>query len=318
MFSLIYNFYYLKLKPESLDKWFVLFIVRISNLVLPTYFRLTAPFFSLKESKIVKDEKDLYIVSLTTFPSRIDKVWLTIETIFRQSVKPDAIILWLYEGEFNGKASLPKNLLAQEKRGLQIRFCQQNLMPHKKYYFSMQSHPNATIITIDDDIFYATSMLKKLIKASQKYPKTICCCIARKIALENNQLKKYDDWYYTFSNEEPSFHLLPIGVGGVLYPPKSIHSEAFDIDALSLLSLRADDLWLKVMSALNKVSVVAISGEFKRYPMPITQKNNVSLMTENVDLGKNDLIISNLLSSYDLNPKVFERNLQIEVTNNKI
>ena len=39
--------------------------------------------------------KENIIVSLTSYPKRIGTVWLTIETLLRQSVKPDEIILWL-------------------------------------------------------------------------------------------------------------------------------------------------------------------------------------------------------------------------------
>ena len=40
------------------------------------------------------------IVSLTTFGKRINNVHLTIESIFRQTIRPEKIILWLAESEF--------------------------------------------------------------------------------------------------------------------------------------------------------------------------------------------------------------------------
>ncbi len=40
------------------------------------------------------------VISLTTIPSRLDKAWLTIESLLRQSKKPNKIILWLAEDEF--------------------------------------------------------------------------------------------------------------------------------------------------------------------------------------------------------------------------
>ena len=39
------------------------------------------------------------ILSLTTIPDRITKTWITIESLLRQSCKPDQIILWLAEDE---------------------------------------------------------------------------------------------------------------------------------------------------------------------------------------------------------------------------
>ena len=40
------------------------------------------------------------IVSLTSFPARIDKIHLTINTLLRQNTKPDRVVLWLTESQF--------------------------------------------------------------------------------------------------------------------------------------------------------------------------------------------------------------------------
>ena len=50
------------------------------------------------------------IVSLTSYPKRINTVWITIETLLRQSFKPDKIILWLATDQFDGIESLPTEL----------------------------------------------------------------------------------------------------------------------------------------------------------------------------------------------------------------
>mgnify|MGYP000808865909 FL=1 len=101
----------------------------------------------------VKKREQKIIVSLTSFPKRIDTLWITVETLLRQSMKPDEIILWLAEEQFNGIDSLPKALLEQQKRGLTIRFCD-DLRSHKKYYYTMQEYPRDIVILVDDDMFY--------------------------------------------------------------------------------------------------------------------------------------------------------------------
>src|SRR5690554_2625875 len=45
----------------------------------------------------------LYVVSLTSYPSRIEDVWISIECLLRQTFKPDKIILWLAQSEFPEK-----------------------------------------------------------------------------------------------------------------------------------------------------------------------------------------------------------------------
>lgn len=52
---------------------------------------------------------------MTTIPSRIDKVWIPIECMMRQSCKPDKILLWLGKDEFR-KVELPDRLKGLQKR----------------------------------------------------------------------------------------------------------------------------------------------------------------------------------------------------------
>ena len=45
------------------------------------------------------------IVSLTSFPARIDKVYLCINSLLRQSFKADKVILWLADGSVQNGSS---------------------------------------------------------------------------------------------------------------------------------------------------------------------------------------------------------------------
>jgi hypothetical protein len=247
-----------------------------------------------------------YLVSLTTFPARIEKVWLTIESILQQKHKPGAIILWLYKGEFNGKSSLPKKLLDLEKRGLQIRFCEENLMPHKKYFYAMKEFSDATVITIDDDIIYPTDLLSKLIDVNKKYPDAICCSIARHINNGRTVMIPYDHWNDITNTTLPRNDLLAIGAGGTLFPPGSLNNELFNLVVLKERALKADDLWLKTMSLLNKTKIVCIAGAYHRFPVPVIQKNNQRLMDGNILQGQNDKVINELMQYYHIPVSAFE------------
>jgi len=266
---------------------------------LPFYFK----FFSSRKVGVKKDVEDgneFLIVSLTTFPARINKVWLTIETILRQKVKPDKVLLWLYEGEFNGKASLPKNLLRLEKRGLEIRFCKENLKPHKKYFYTMQEYHEANVITVDDDMFYPSDLIENLLKYHGKYPESIICTITRQIKLEGKSILPYREWNYLKTNSEPDFKNLTMGGGGTLFTAKSLHTNVFNIEELEKLALKADDLWLKVMSLKNNTKVVSMAGEYPRFFIPIIQKDDVRLMDTNIGEGQNDKVFFELMNYYKI------------------
>ena len=75
------------------------------------------------------------VVSLTTFPLRIGKVHLTIQSILRQSRPADRILLWLSKEEFPEEAQLPANLLRLKEKGLDIRFCD-NIRSFKKVFYT--------------------------------------------------------------------------------------------------------------------------------------------------------------------------------------
>ena len=62
--------------------------------------RLIKPQFGLNKTE--EREKQL-IVTLTSFPERINEVHLCINTLLNQTLKPDKIILWLAEEEFPNK-----------------------------------------------------------------------------------------------------------------------------------------------------------------------------------------------------------------------
>lgn len=248
-----------------------------------------------------KDATDHIIVSLTSFPERIGKVWIVIESILRQTELPDRIILWLYNGEFADKDSLPPKLLRLEKRGLEIKFCDQNLFPHKKYFYAMKDNPDSIIITIDDDMIYPMDLISNLKKNHQKYPNSIICCITRTIKQCNDQIKPYKDWDYVSKNTRPLFQNLIMSGGGTLFPPDSIHRDAFNLDCIMKYCIKTDDIWLKIMSLRKKTKVASIAGEYKYFFMPLRYKKKYSLMHENIHEGQNDKTMLNLMSKYGMN-----------------
>ena len=262
------------------------FTVRLlSNIIIPFYFKLSNNNSAYKLKESFKTKKR-FIVSLTSFPIRINKVWIVIESIFRQDLKPDKIILWLSKEQFFSLDSLPKNLTSLKKRGLEIRLCDNDLRSHKKYYYAFKEFPNDIVITIDDDIIYSPKLLTNLILLSNDYPKSICCNHASEILIEAKQLCNYVKWNNVDIKVTNTNKLMPIGVGGVLYPPNSLIDSVFDIDVFSNYCFLADDIWLNIMARLKKTKVSKSS--YKSHYLPIMYKSNKTLNYRNVDEGMND------------------------------
>ncbi len=303
MYSVIYKLYFsISSKETKIITFFRSIVIRIINLIVPFYFKMSSPF----QKKLHRNDNPNFIVSLTTFPLRINKVSLTIESILRQKIKPDKILLWLSEEEFPTKNALPKNLLSLEKRGLEIRFCRDNLKPHNKYFYTMLEFPSSNVITIDDDMMYPPDLIKKLKKFHNEYPNSIICPITRKINITNDIILPYKQWKYEKRNSKPSFLYLTMGVGGTLYPPNSLHNSAFNINLIQNKAIMTDDLWLKIMSLLNHTKVVSIAAEYPCFYIPIIYKNNKQLMDNNIEGGENDKVFKALMEYYNLPVSVFK------------
>ncbi|MCF0120022.1 MAG: hypothetical protein HUJ65_00165, partial [Oscillospiraceae bacterium] len=105
----------------------------------------------------LSDREDIpeIIVSLTSYPARIDAVGLVIERLLDQSYPADRIILNLADAQFKNR-KLPAKLKELESSGaVTINWCD-DLKSHKKYFCTMQQYPEAVIITVGDDELYSS------------------------------------------------------------------------------------------------------------------------------------------------------------------
>jgi Glycosyl transferase family 2 len=309
MLNLLYNLYFFVKEKKIKNKYFrklksflVVLLPKLINFYVNCYYRIPGIGGSIQ--KVSKDSKrsKKVIVSMTSFPGRINTVWITLESLLRQSYKPDKIILWLSEEQFDGYKSLPKSLLRLQKKGITIRFCEDDLRSHKKYYYAFKEYPNEIIVTVDDDVIYPSDTLKTLVELHEIYPNCICCHRAHKIKLNSDDtIASYKEWIQNPKDfTGPSKLLCPTGVSGVLYPPGSVNTEVFNKNSIKNLCLFADDLWLKVMSLLNNTKVIKSS----KYPtefITVNSSQEYSLSKYNVEKNKNDSQLKAILSQYDLN-----------------
>ncbi len=272
----------------------------IKSKIMPIYFKLIK---TNKSGINIKDKRNTrIIISLTSIPSRIDKLYLTIETLLRQTLKPDMIILYL--GENMKNKELPKEIAEQRDRGLTIKYREdKKLKPHTKYFYSMQEYPNDIIVTVDDDIYYNRNLVKKLIKSYERYPKCVSAMRCHEMMLKRGSLESYNNWKWEIDgkkSKEPSHLYLATGVGGVLYPPNILPRETFEIEKIEKLALNADDIWLKAMELKDNIKVVRATSKF--YGLcEVNDTQSVTLCEDNVINKQNDVIIKRVFEYYNLN-----------------
>lgn len=188
------------------------------------------------------------VVSLTTIPSRIRKVHLTIRSILSQEEQPKKIVLWLHE-RFEGK--IPRSLKKIEGDLFEIRFSQHDFS-HLKLIESLLAFPSEAIVTIDDDLMYPPDFLKLLYKSHLQYPNDIISNQVREITFDANGAPlPYIEWKHQIKQPENPKFIMPLGVFGVLYPAQSLDVRVTNVPLLESHAPKADDLWFKAMSLLK-------------------------------------------------------------------
>lgn len=253
------------------------------------------------------DENSKVIISLTTYPARVKTVRKTIASLLQQTMKPYKVILWL-AGEQFPEHKLPSGLLKLQKRGLEIRYCE-DLKPHKKYFYAIQEYSDYYVITADDDILYPENHIEQLWNGHQKYPDTIICSWSHRIAFDDQgQFVPYNEWIDN-SEEEPSYRTLAVGCNGILYPPGSLPKEAFDKNCIIENALYTDDLWLKCMEILKGTKSVNCSREILIYFNLLSTRKS-GLWNKNIgEQRNNDMIWEQLMQKYpDVKQQLTEGN----------
>ena len=224
------------------------------------------------------------VVSLTTMPSRISKVHLTIRSILDQGVLPFKLILWV---KSSLKGNLPKSLTKLVGDVFEVRYFEY-CCSHKKLIHSLQDFPNYPIITIDDDYLYPSDFINNLYEEHLNMPKAIISNRLRHIKRDNkNKVLPYSKWNNISEVTDANrYSLLIIGSSGVLYPPKALHEMVFDEVLIKKLTPKADDIWFTFMANLQKTPII-LSTKSKKRLIPIIGSQKVALNKVNVHEGKN-------------------------------
>lgn len=245
------------------------------------------------------------IFSLTSFPDRIDGVHYAVKSLMLQSFKPDMIILRLASEQFPDK-KLPQSLEKLTEYGLTVKFCDEDLRSHKKYFYTMQEYPDSIVITFDDDIIYGRDVVKRLMEKHYRFPDCVVADSARLMELDGDgNVIPYIKWKRVSSVgvNEPSLRLMALTGSGCLYPPGIMPESTFDRELLKELAFSADDLWMKYNELLCGIPVIK---SYKNHRIFITADcaENSSLSDINWNEGGNDKTVKKLFSR---SPELLEK-----------
>jgi hypothetical protein len=240
------------------------------------------------------------IVSLTTYGRRLYDVYLTIETLMRQTLKANKIVLWLEEAL--KEVDIPLTLTKQQNRGLEIRYCE-DTKSYNKLIPALSEFPEAVIITVDDDCLYNFDILENLFTAYMNAPAYIYALRLHRIKLNRKNLPvPYSKWDWEYRGLDDSVLNFPTGVGGVLYPPHCFPPEVFNKEVFREICGYADDVWFKAMSLMNGVLSRKAYSRDKGGKDYLVNNNmqDITLAQKNNDGSKNDIQIKAVFEKYNL------------------
>ena len=298
MIHFLYNYFLTpkaSIKISKISLWLRWQLYKFLKVYLVKYYK------NISLNKLGVNIHSNIIVSLTSFPARIDVVCLAIRSVLNQTEKPQKIVLWLGEEQFPlGEQGLPSSILELKPLGLEIEFCE-DIKAHKKYFFAFQQYPNNLIVTIDDDIIYPINMLETLLVTHKKHPEAVVANRVRHMNIENSLIKPYRDWKINdVGANMPSLRTFSTGAGGVLYQPHFFQKSFYDIEGIKKTNCRNDDIWLKAGQLKNNIPVVFTNTYFKQF-IEIPDSQAESLFSTNVFGADNDRQIREIFEYFGIN-----------------
>lgn len=262
----------------------------LAQMYLPKYLEHQTDFPPQRRCKDV-------IISLTSFPARINDAWLSVSSLLYQTWQPYKIILWLSKEQFKSADSIPQKLIKLQNDIFEIRFVEGDIRSHKKYLYSFTEFNEYLIITVDDDIYYSSDMVECLVKEHYKNPKDIICMYGRvPTYTSNGDLENYSNWKGEYDINEENFFFG--SGGGTLFQPSLMYKDTLNIDLSLKLTPTADDIWLNAMARLANLHIRVIS---KQLFLPVNMSENIKLSTLNVENNMNDIQLANVMDYYELN-----------------
>ena len=224
------------------------------------------------------------LVSLTSHGVRLKYVAKTIFSILRQSkVK---VVLTLFKDDVK---NITDDLCLLIDNGVvELIVSDIDLGPHLKYFFAMKKYKEWNVITIDDDCLYSSDFLNTLSDYHKRYPNSIITRRAHLMTFTDGKLNRYNNWKMCVKKSTDSRHILPTGVGGVLYPPNVLDIDSVDIEELKKCFF-ADDIYLKVLENRKNLDIKIIPI-VENHP---TEQNalevkSIALCNKNVICNRND------------------------------
>lgn len=251
----------------------------------------------LRSRAFIPDPRAKLIVSLTSFPARINHAWIAIESIFQQDLRPSKVVLVLSDEEFPTR-ELPKRIQHQVERGLEILWTPRDTRGYKKLLPARERYPDATIVTVDDDILFEPWRLRQLVEAAKVRRGAIIGHRGWVVTKTHNGLAPYVSWPIAGPETPAELTFLTSGAG-TLFPPHVLPmDELLNIDLLLELCPLADDIWFWAVARTAGVECYCLGNHGLRSVQRL--KRTPALYHSNWGEAQNDVQLAAVIAHFGL------------------
>lgn len=232
------------------------------------------------------------VVSLTSTVDRLSLCNMALFSLCNQSLKPDAIVVWLSKEAYlrdsgvkntdDAIAILKRGLSEEGQRLIEIGWVS-NTGPYRKLMPAVkQFSPEDIIVTADDDIMYGSSWLSSLMK--QYDPSKPYVVAARAVIQKRNIFgvtTSYLHWCkVTEKSTFDSDWLVTFGGGSVIkveWLKDLVLEESFKV-----LAPTSDDIWFSKLLKLGGIGVVVAPAALEEVYF---MEHDDGLVNDNIILG---------------------------------
>lgn len=264
--------------------YIILAVIILYGLLFMCFFYI-GPVTTYKVKNALKKHPQNIIVSLTTTPHRINTIKPVLESISRQTVKPNKIYVnvpWRFKRD-NSEYKIPKWLKTYP--GIVINRTK-DYGPATKLVATLEKEkdPETIIITIDDDTIYTKHVVRDLVKQYLFADKAKNSAIT---GLGLNLLFFVDhDLYYKRITCPNCDSLILVGISAVAYKRFFFKEDIFSFwDRIPLNCAISDDLMLSAYLLHNGIKIIKASG-FVFNPVALLLFGQLSTSFDNNALQK--------------------------------
>ena len=258
------------------------------------------------------------IISMTSYPARINGVASVWKSILNQTVPRDKYhcVLVLAEPEFPGK-KIPKDIKELVDNGdVELIWYPKNIRSHKKLMPTLKKYPDNPILVVDDDIRRENTWVELFLKDHEEHPNDIIAGAYSFYFDDKLELARLMDVRGKHSggkNHVPSivfnFTRPANGCAGTLYPAHTFTDPRFfDEELMMKLSPTSDESWQFCFNIISDRTFRQTS-EVRDHSLGVikgTQEMSTALHKANKT--KYPVIFKNLLAEFpDFKKKLIER-----------